>query len=247
MDPSQPPPREFPLRFLAGVLDSIVALDAVILAWPLAGGLTFAFVPFYWAMAGTRWNTLGKRLTGTRVVRADGSPAGYLRCLVRSALYPLMILGGLHDRVMRTRVVLEGDKPWPRRVYPALGLCVVLNLPAYHLCRTFQGLLRVSAEGTTQSDLGAIRSALSIYYGDMDGQYPADPLSLTAGGKYLKAIPMTSLKPYHPENSNIRSGKTPEDTGGWLYDNDPGDKEGFGSVSVDCTHTDHKGRAWSEY
>ncbi|MFA5138818.1 MAG: RDD family protein [Elusimicrobiota bacterium] len=232
-------PAGFWLRFLAALLDLILVLDAAVLMSPWA----LWAAPLYWALAGTRWNTLGKRLTGIRVVRLDGSPAGYFRCLLRALLCPL----GIHNWAARTKVVLEGDKTLARRVYPALGLCVALNLPAYHIYRTFMDLLRVSAEGATQSNLGAIRSALNIYNGDMEGLYPADPLSLTLGGKYLKAIPPTRLKPYHPETSSLRMGKTPADTGGWLYNNDAGDKEGFGSVSVDCTHTDHRGSIWSEY
>lgn len=38
-------------------------------------------------------------------------------------------------------------------------------------------------------NLGALRSALSLYYGDLEGQYPEDITALTVGGKSLTTIP----------------------------------------------------------
>lgn len=44
-------------------------------------------------------------------------------------------------------------------------------------------------------NLGAIRSALSIYYGDNEGFYPTKFESLTVAGKYLPAIPLAKAPP----------------------------------------------------
>jgi uncharacterized RDD family membrane protein YckC len=57
--------------------------------------------------------TLGKRLTGIRVVRLDGKPVGFARALVRTVLLlavvpPLVTdrdLRGLHDRAASTIVI----------------------------------------------------------------------------------------------------------------------------------------------
>ena len=48
-----------------------------------------------------------------------------------------------------------------------------------------------SREGRTKGNLGALRSALSIYYGDKEGRYPASPAELVPG--YIRAIPAASL------------------------------------------------------
>ena len=57
--------------------------------------------------------TLGKRLTGIRVVRLDGKPVGFLWALVRTLLLLLVVpplvtdrdLRGLHDRAANTIVI----------------------------------------------------------------------------------------------------------------------------------------------
>lgn len=113
------------------------------------------------------------------------------------------------------------------------------------------GLVRKSYEGATKGNLGAIRSALSIYYGDMEGLYPADPVSLTQSGKWLSKIPPAALPPYH-ERSRIISRLTGKEfasgrymeSGGWAYVTDGTDR---GRFFVNCTHTDSKGHVWSEY
>jgi hypothetical protein len=35
-------------------------------------------------------------------------------------------------------------------------------------------------------------------------------------------------------------------TGGWMYDNDPNDTY-YGSLWINCTHTDRKGTRWDAY
>src|SRR5271157_2664896 len=73
----------------------------------------------------------------------------------------------------------------------------------------FADLIRKSKEGATKGNLGAIRSALSIYYSDMEGVYPCQyavgamsclPF-LTVNGKYLSSIPLAYTPDYHPGSS----------------------------------------------
>ena len=113
----------------------------------------------------------------------------------------------------------------------------------------FADLIRKSSEGATKGSLGSLRSAIGIYYGDMEGQFPADPASLTVGGRYLRAIPPAKTPNYHPDSSAILLGSAAggfTDGGGWGYDAAPGDQD-YGGIFVNCTHTDSKGSVWSSY
>jgi len=51
-------------------------------------------------------------------------------------------------------------------VVAIIGILAAIAIPK------FASLLRKSNEGACKGNLGALRSALSIYYGDMEGQYP---------------------------------------------------------------------------
>lgn len=122
----------------------------------------------------------------------------------------------------------------------------------------FADLVRKSKEGATKGSLGALRSALSIYYSDMESQFPQTIVSndaltvLTIKSKYLTGIPNARVADYHADNSTEADrcltcgGFSPLDLGNWLYDSTPGDP-GFGTVWVDCTHTDTKGSVWTLY
>jgi len=97
-----------------------------------------------------------------------------------------------------------------------------------------------------KGNLGALRSALSIYYGDLEGQYPEDITALTVGGKYLTTIPAVSPMGNHPASSMSRLGTQLTDEGGWLYNNVPKDAN-VGNIMINCTHTDVKGSVWASY
>jgi len=109
-------------------------------------------------------------------------------------------------------------------------------------------LRAASGEGATKGNLGAIRSALSIYYGDLEGRYPAALDQLTINGKYLATIPSADMGQHPKSNSGIFACAPSElkDTGGWAYCNKPKNKN-YGSVWVDCTHRDSKGTQWFNY
>src|ERR1700733_12857205 len=65
----------------------------------------------------------------------------------------------------------------------------------------FSNLIRKAYEGKALASLGGFRSAMSIYYADMEGVFPCDPISLTANGKYMTSIPSIRIPDYHPETS----------------------------------------------
>ena len=105
-------------------------------------------------------------------------------------------------------------------------------------------------EGAAKGNLGSIRSALSIYYGDKEGAYPKSLDELPS--KYLAAIPVLDL-PDHKPNSEWRAVKGVstmddlktklKDTGQWLYVGDSSAKMN-GTIVIDCTHVDSRGRPW---
>ena len=129
-------------------------------------------------------------------------------------------------------------------VVAIIGILAAIAIPK------FAELIRKSSEGSTKGNLGAMRSAMSIYYGDMEGQYPASLPALTVGGKYLGAIPALKTPNYHADSSAPLGGTEAAfasvDLVRWYMDNAATDSN-VGSVWVGCSHTDTKGSFWSAY
>ncbi|MDE2490246.1 MAG: hypothetical protein KGM24_05325, partial [Elusimicrobia bacterium] len=113
----------------------------------------------------------------------------------------------------------------------------------------FAQLIRKSKEGASKGNLGSLRSSLSIYYGDLEGNYPTALGALTVSGKYLSAIPDAKAPNYHGDSSVEVDGAGAgaiTDAGGWVYNNVATDSN-VGQVLVNCTHTDTKGSSWTSY
>jgi prepilin-type N-terminal cleavage/methylation domain-containing protein len=127
-------------------------------------------------------------------------------------------------------------------VVAIIGILAAIAIPK------FAELIRKSSEGASKGNLGAIRSALSIYYGDMEGQYPSAMSSLTIAGKYMTTIPMAKAPNYHGDSNAEAAGALTAlaDAGGWFYVNAATDPN-IGNTFVHCTHTDTKGTIWSGY
>jgi prepilin-type N-terminal cleavage/methylation domain-containing protein len=129
-------------------------------------------------------------------------------------------------------------------VVAIIGILAAIAIPK------FAELIRKSGEGASKGNLGAIRSSLSIYYGDMEGQYPTQIAGLTVAGKYLATIPVAKTPSYHPDQSTEVDGTNAVDdavnTGQWAYNNVNGDTN-MGSMLIGCTHTDTKGNIWTSY
>jgi len=101
--------------------------------------------------------------------------------------------------------------------------------------------------------LGAMRSALSIYYGDTEGFYPLDTLaSLCSGNKYLNTIPkakLPSTSPFnsgHSDSSVVLATTAANDGAGWAYDATQTDPN-WGRLLANCSHSDSRGSAWTAY
>ena len=125
-------------------------------------------------------------------------------------------------------------------VVAIIGILAAIAIPK------FAELIRKSSEGASKGNLGAVRSALSIYYGDMEGQYPADLPALTVSGKYLSAIPVAKAPNYHADSSAVVDQTLANDAAGWSY-NDTVGNANFGTLWVNCTHTDTKSSIWTSY
>jgi len=128
-------------------------------------------------------------------------------------------------------------------VVAIVGILAAVALPK------FTDLVRKSNEGATKGSLGALRNAISIYYGDMEGQFPATPLALTISGKYLAAVPAAKTPNYHQESALpllANQAALFSDAGGWVYDNNDHDNL-YGGIWVNCSHTDSHGTVWTTY
>jgi prepilin-type N-terminal cleavage/methylation domain-containing protein len=146
-------------------------------------------------------------------------------------------------------------------VVAIIGILSAIAIPK------FADLIRKSNEGATKGNLGAIRSAVSIYYGEQEGLFPgatADGTDLTAGslgnvltmnnGKYIKSMPNCNIPPFHTANAlvTIAVSSSDESTapGSWGYQESATTATGerpYGDVWVNCTHTDTKTTTWGVY
>ena len=126
-------------------------------------------------------------------------------------------------------------------VVAIIGILAAIAVPK------FADLINKSKEGATKGSLSSVRSAIQVYYGDNEGVYPTDNLAcLTTNGKYLTVMPKAKTPNYHPDSATVTTQTSSNDTGGWSYDNTVADTN-FGTVWVNCTHTDTKGNVWTTY
>jgi prepilin-type N-terminal cleavage/methylation domain-containing protein len=144
-------------------------------------------------------------------------------------------------------------------VVAIIGILAAIAIPK------FADLIRKSNEGACKGNLGALRSAISIYYGEMEGYFPSPTASgvmTTAGtlgailtmdnGKYIKELPSAYCPPYHSKLASctiaVSSGDEAAGAGEWGY-KETNDNLGktWGDCWVNCTHTDSKSTVWSSY
>lgn len=140
-----------------------------------------------------------------------------------------------------------------RRAFTLMELMIVIAiigiLAAVAVTR-FGGVMNNAKEGATRGALSSVRSALEIYYGDNLGHPTDDLSSLTSEARYISSLPIVKLPGTgHPENRHVAVGASTAaavtDIGGWAYVNDPA-SAAYGTLLVNCTHADAKGRRWDE-
>jgi prepilin-type N-terminal cleavage/methylation domain-containing protein len=103
----------------------------------------------------------------------------------------------------------------------------------------FANLVVKSKEAAVKGSLGSVRSAITLYYSNTEGLYPASaaflPGALTTGTKYLRVIPGIAVPtPANHTYTNQVTG-TMADLGQWFYSSSQG------HLAVACTHTDTRG------
>ena len=286
--PAPPPAAEaarvgFWVRGGAYIIDVIIlALCAFLPVMGLSFLVGMAYKTIFISQGG---QTPGKMAAGIKVVTVAGEPLGIGRALARAAseYVSAATLGlgyfvaafsdkrALHDYISGTRVVYtDGVGAGRKAAFATLGV-VGLSLPLVAIVLMvstgtgsmgkFRTLSVKSGEGVTKGNLGSLKSAAAIYYGDAEGQYPAT-LDALVGPKYIPAIPKTKIDAHMETNvvtlygAEVCTGKTEygtqidagkiKDTGGWGYVADP-KAPCWGMIFVDCSHKDTKGKLWPEY
>ncbi|HRY29097.1 MAG TPA: prepilin-type N-terminal cleavage/methylation domain-containing protein [Elusimicrobiota bacterium] len=136
-------------------------------------------------------------------------------------------------------------------VVAIVGVLAAIALPK------FADLVRKSKEAATKGTLGSVRSAISIYYANMEGTYPGDDLTcLTVDSKYLREIPAATVPGQHDTSPVVETNDTlgmaallMMDNGRWKYWNwtmgAPAGQKTQGDFWIGCTHTETKGTVWS--
>ena len=148
-------------------------------------------------------------------------------------------------------------------VVAIIGILAAIAIPK------FAELIRKSQEGAAKGSLGSVRSAISIYYADNEGNFPADDLaSLVLNGKYLAAIPPANAPSYHAPSQGVcvsllaaascriglgaPAGYDAQLGPLWIYweqEQPPmlGVSRAKGEFWLSCQHTDTKGTVWTSY
>ena len=134
-------------------------------------------------------------------------------------------------------------------VVAIIGILAAIAIPR------FADLIKKSKEGATKGNLGALRSALSIYYGEQEGYYPTG-LTDVLNPNYIESIPAVKTGPHsgaaHADgltsvtvhnNCTSKAGATITDVGGWGYwkNNAKNVMATLAGVFVECTGSDSKG------
>jgi prepilin-type N-terminal cleavage/methylation domain-containing protein len=141
-------------------------------------------------------------------------------------------------------------------VVAIMGVLAAIAIPK------FAEMVRKGKESATKGQLGAVRSAISIYYSDNEGMFPTVPLgfdrtelidTLTANNKYLdRWVPLVVPK-HHRATFTIDQvahsdffAIDPICDGEFVYVA-PRTAAAWGKLAIECYHTDLKGSTWSTF
>ncbi len=130
-------------------------------------------------------------------------------------------------------------------VVAIIGILAAVAMPR------FADLVRKSNEGATKGKLGSIRSALSIYYADNEGMWPASLAGMISiqndagtAAKYMASLPERKVGGGASGENNTEEIGTIGDVGGtngWLYNLTTGD------AWVNVSGTDTKGNYYTAW
>ena len=141
-------------------------------------------------------------------------------------------------------------------VVAIIGILAAVAIPK------FADLVTKSKEASTKGNLGSIRSAVSIYYGDQEGINPTNLFTgLTTANKYMPPVggaqslgkfilPKVTANSFQGHESGQHS-NLDNVTGvkmGGIDDTTPLYYESSaGSIQINCSHKDTKNAIWSSY
>lgn len=241
-------------------------------------GMCISVAYFTYMPVAHNGQTLGKMAAGLAVTRLDGSGLTYGRAFGRWVGYYISSLPAflgfftavftdkkraLHDFIADTRVVVVSEIGTLRKIAVIcvgllIPLALIVGILAAIAIPKFADLANKANEGSTKGNLGMLRSALSIHYGDMEGVYP-DSLEALTSGRYITTIPNAKTPPHHDDSSQVSvygaeactsGGNISEavitDTGGWGYVSAP-NSSCHGTLFVNCTHEDSRATQWHTY
>jgi type II secretory pathway pseudopilin PulG len=132
----------------------------------------------------------------------------------------------------------------------------ILSVLAMIALPRFGDVIRRSKEAAIKGHLGSLRSALSIYYSENEGEFAGGLEQLTIGGRYLDQLPFIKVPVHHEDDGLSGSGYIPASgVGHYVCEGcgTPGRPWGYNDVMtawmlvVNCTHTDIGGRIWSDW
>ena len=129
-----------------------------------------------------------------------------------------------------------------------IGVAVILLITLV-VYPKFISIIRKSNEAATRANLTALRSAIAIYYGDNEGNFPTENIAeelLSQDGKYIKLIPEVYCPPYHNITKEITT-KPTGDSGKWAYQVEDSEDRQTGELWIDCNHEDSNGVVWNTY
>ena len=132
-----------------------------------------------------------------------------------------------------------------------IGLLAAIALPK------FGDMIIKAKEARVRGDLGMMRSAISIYYADNEGQFPVEILAnnLLPGAltpKYIDAMPIVKIPRRHEDRTNGLDNQSLVEPPSilnwrfysWIYPFAVPPSRA-GTLYVNCSHTDSRGVIWS--
>ena len=130
----------------------------------------------------------------------------------------------------------------------ATGICALLIAI---VAPTFAPLFQKSAEAGIRVNLSELRVAVDRYRSEHEGRAP-NSIGALVEAKTITEIPLLwhkSAKIPHPRTAEaaVVADRTATDSGRWAFVVSPSSPSLTGTVFIDCTHTDTRGRLWSEY
>ena len=134
-------------------------------------------------------------------------------------------------------------------VVAVIGILASIAIPK------FAELLRKSREGSTKGNLGALRSAINVYYTENEGWFPTGSDTFQSNvtylkncleNRYVKDWPSSYVPPYHGKTGTVDnypeldSSNDPTCDGEWGYCGSRNNAS-WGHIFVECWSTDMRG------